>query len=231
MIEVWQWVTTTFNNREIAGAIWLISTLGLLLLKRDIRSGVLDVLKLASDTKLLVLFSSLAIWVVLVASLANAFGVWTSGEVAPTVVWYFLGGLPLLGRAFDAKEGSQHFRGYAKDALSGTALLEFVYVAGTFSLPIELILTPVVTLVGLMIIVSERRPEHASVNNLLTGLAAIFVLAIFWNSVSQIWNQPSEFFNSTTARNFILPIYLTVLSIPLFYFWHCYSHIEGDLLP
>jgi hypothetical protein len=61
---------------------------------------------------------------------------WSSSQTIPTIVWYFLGGLPLLFRANDAKEGNQHFRGYAKAAIGGVALLEFIYVARTFSLTV-----------------------------------------------------------------------------------------------
>lgn len=223
MNEIWLWVTQNFNNREIAAAAWIVLILGLVSIKKDVRSSLFGVVRAVADRKLLIVFGAFAGWIGVLSWLASLTGLWTSKQGVPTVVWYFVGGLPLLFRAFDAKEGTQHFRGYATAVLSGTALIEFIYVAKTFSLPTELILTPIVTFIALLAVVSE----HAAVNKLLTWVLAIAALTILWNSVSQIWAVPETFFTIETARSFILPIYLTIFSIPFFYALHCYSHIEG----
>ncbi|WP_171168114.1 hypothetical protein [Ruegeria sp. HKCCA0370] len=227
MAGIWPWLTENFNNRELAGAFWLTLVFSLLFLKKDVRNGIGGIIKAAAAPKLRVLFLGYAGFVALLAWLDISLGLWTNALITPTVVWYFVGGLPLLFRAFDAKEGTQHFRGYATSVLSGTALLEFLYVAKTFSLPAELVLTPIVTVVALLAAVSERDPEHSAVNNLMTWLLAVFAIVVFWNSISQIWAEPKDFFTTTTFRTFCLPIYLTIGSIPFFYLIHCYSHIES----
>ncbi len=227
MTEFWPWLTDNFNNREIAGAIWLSLVFVLVLVKQDLRKGIGGVIRALAAPKFMFLFSGFAAFVALLAWLVCSLGLWTNGLITPTIVWYFVGGLPLLFRAFDAKEGTQHFRGYATSVLSGTALLEFLYVAKTFSIPVELVLTPVITFFALLAAVSERDPEHSAVNNLLTGLLAAVALIVFWNSLSQIWAVPGDFFTTETFQAFCLPIYLTIGSIPFFYFLHCYSHIEG----
>ncbi|MDD9728471.1 hypothetical protein PVW46_00970 [Mameliella sp. AT18] len=178
----------------------------------------------------MIIFESFAGWIGFLAWSESGTGLWTSSQIAPTAVWYFVGGLPLLLRAFEAKEGTQHFRGYATAVLSGTTLIEFIYVAKTFSLPTELILTPIVTFIALLAVVSERDLEHATVNKLLTWVLAIAALTILWHSVSQIWAEPETFFTIETARCFILPIYLTIFFIPFIYALHFFSHIEGALI-
>lgn len=227
MNDFWLWVTQNFNNREIAAAAWIVLILGLVSIKWVVRSSLFGVVRALADRKLLIVLGAFAGWIGLLSWFGSGTGLWTSSQVVPTVVWYFVGGLPLLFRAFDAKEGTQHFRGYATAVLSGTAVIEFIYVAKTFSLPIELVLTPIVTFIALLAVVSERDPEHAAVNKLLTWVLAIIALTILWHSVSQIWAEPEAFFTTDTARSFILPIYLTICTIPFFYVLHCYSHIEG----
>ena len=227
MSDFWSSVTENFNNREIAGSIWLVLVFALVSLKKDVRRGFRGIVDAVLEPRLIMVFASYAVCVAALAWIGSKIGVWTTSQIIPTTVWYFVGGLPLLFRAFDAKEGTQHFRGYAKAVISGIALLEFLYVAKTFSLPAELVLTPIVTIVGLLAVFSERDPEHASVNSLMNWLLAIVVVIIFWNSVSQIWNEPEKFFTTDTFRAFVLPIYLTIGSIPFFYVLHCYSHIQG----
>tara|TARA_B110000008_G_scaffold66488_1_gene67029 strand:+ start:745 stop:1989 length:1245 start_codon:yes stop_codon:yes gene_type:complete len=195
-----------------------------------LRRGINSIIRALAAPKLIFLFLSFALFVSLLAWLGGSFSLWTSGMIIPTIVWYFVGGLPLLSRAFDAKEGTQHFRRCATSVLSGTVLLEFFYVAKTFSIPVELVLTPIITFVALLATVSERDPEHSAVNNILQWLLVAIALIVFWNSISQIWDAPGDFFTAETLRAFCLPIYLTIGSIPFIYLLHCYSHIEGARL-
>lgn len=225
--DVWLIVTENFNNREIAGTIWLLVIFMFGLLKaKDVRQSLAHVFREILAPRLLVVFGCLAGCVALLAWIGNSLGFWSSSQTIPTILWYFVGGLPLLVKANDAKEDGQHFLGFAKAAVSGTALLDFFYVARTFSLPVELALTPIVTVVALMAAFSKRDPEHARVNTLMNWLLVAVVGAIFWNSISQILETPDDFFVADTLRAFILPIYFTIGSIPFFYAIHCYAHIE-----
>ena len=61
---------------------------------------------------------------------------------------------------------------------------------------------------------------------LLDWLLAIIVAYLLWQSVSAIWDQPESFLTFTNGRNFMLPVILTVLSIPFFYLCYCASCIE-----
>ncbi|SEB79231.1 hypothetical protein SAMN05216452_3194 [Nitratireductor aquibiodomus] len=227
MNGLWAWITENFNNRELAGAIWLTAAIAVAAIRSEVRESVRSILKALLDSKLLVLFSALAANVAAISWLAASLKFWNFGLIVPTIVWYFFGALPLLARSFDAKEGSQHFRGYAKDALSGTIFLEFIFVAGTFSLPVELFLTPIVAVIAMMLVISERKPEHAKINTLLTWVMAGIAILVLWNSVSEIAAHPETFFTASTFKSFILPVYLTIASIPFFYLTHCYSHAES----
>ncbi len=227
MTEFWPWLTGNFNNRELAGAIWITVLLLLFFIRREGRKGIWGIVQAIIAPKLLILFAAFAANIAFLAWLGLRLGVWETGLLAPTVVWYFFGGLPLLARSFDAKEGTQHFRGYVKDALSGTAILEFLYVAKTFGFVVELFLVPMVTFLAMLVVFSERQKEYAKVNSLLSIILAIFVLAVIWYSISQVLDEPDTFFTTKTFRAFLLPIYFTALSIPFFYLLHCYSHIEG----
>ncbi|MAL02022.1 MAG: hypothetical protein CL536_07750 [Alcaligenaceae bacterium] len=233
MNGLWVWITDNFNNRELAGAIWLTTALFIFAVKKkDVRLSLTTVVGATLKHKLLILFSSLAINLAFLSWLGTFLKIWDFGLLTPTIVWYFFSGLPLLARAFDAKEGAQHFQGYAKDALSGAALLEFIFVTKTFSLPIELILTPFITVITMMLVISERNPKHShsAINKLLTGVVFVIAVVILWNSISQIWAEPGEFFTPKIFKSFILPIYLTIGSIPFLYAMYCYSHITRALI-
>ena len=57
MAGIWLWLTDNFNNRELAGAFWLVLVFFLLFLKMDVRNGIGKVIRAAAAPKLLVFFT------------------------------------------------------------------------------------------------------------------------------------------------------------------------------
>ena len=227
MNNPWSWVQETFNNREIATGIWILVAFISCLLLRGVRTGVRDVIKACFQTKLLILFGSLSLNIAGICWLFSRLGLWTHKQWAPTVLWYFLSGLALTGRAISAKEDERHFRNLTLDCFRIAAIFEFLVVAYSFSLPVELVLVFVIASVGLMIAVCEVTENSASVKKLFERVTLAIVSVMLWKSIRSIWDQPDVFFTTQTGRNFLLPGLLMLGCVPFFYFWYCYSHVEN----
>ena len=227
MNHAWSWVQQTFNNREIATGIWILIAFISCLPLRGVRTGIWNLIKACFQTKLLTLFGSLFLNIAGLCWLFSWLGLWTHEQWAPTVLWYFLSGLALTGRAVSAKDDERYFRNLTLDCFRIAAIFEFVVVAHAFSLPIELVLVPFMAFVGLMISVSETRENYTSVRQLFEWVTLAVVSLTLWKSIGSIWDQPEAFFTTETGRNFLLPGLLTLGSVPFFYFWYCYSHFES----
>lgn len=226
MTDIILGILSQLNNREIAVGVWLAVALLAVLASASLRQSLGGVLKATLASKLLILFSSMALYVAVLVWALLQFHLWTPSQLMATFLWYFLSGLILLSRVFDTKEGDRYFRKTVKGAIAVTGAFEFVVVAFTFSLPVELILVPVLTLFGAMLALSETKPEYRSVRRLFEWVFILFGLVLLWKSIGQIWSEPDAFFTTTTGRNFVLPIFLTIGIIPFLYFWFCYSQIE-----
>ena len=137
-----------------------------------------------------------------------------------------MGGSVFAGRALQAKEDDHYFRSLFRGSLKLGVAFEFIVVAYTFSLATELVLVPALFLLGSMLVISDTKPEHKKVKGLLEFVLASFAALLVWNSLSSTWASPEGFFTPDTGRNFVLPILLTIGSIPVFYLLFCYSHIE-----
>ena len=227
MNDWWFWVQSTFNNREIAIGVWLIFAFILCLLRKELRSGIWGIVKTVVQTKLLILFGSLALNIVVLCWLVSQLGLWASDQLIPAILWFFFSGIALTGRSLSAKEDDRYFRSLLWDSLRIIVIFEFVVVAYSFSLLVEFFLVPIMVLVGVIIAYADIKKEYASVKTLFEWIAAIVVVGMLWKSVGSIWQQPESFFAVETARNLLLPFLLTAGSIPFFYFWFCYSHIEN----
>lgn len=226
MYDFWFWLTGNFNNREISIAFWIIVSLILLCIKKDFRSLLISATQGFTHQIFLVLFIGFALYIAALSWVGIGIGLLNSGQTTAVVIWYFVGGLILPFRAVSAKGGMQHFQRYAESSFIGIALFEFIVVFNTFSLLAELFLVLITFLLGAAMAISESRPEFSSTKNLFTWLLGILILFLAWNSISQIWVAPEDFFTMTTLGDFILPIYLTIGSMPFLYALYCYSCTE-----
>ena len=227
MNDWWPWVHATFPNRQIATGIWLLIALLLCFLSKHIRSSIGGVLKALLQRKLVLLFASSFLNVGAMCWLFSRLGLWSPDQLPATVLWTVLSGFSLIGRTLSAKEHQGYFKTLFLDCFKLTVVFEFLIVGHSFSFPIELVLVPFITFVGLLIEFSRMKVEYASVRKLLEWIAIAVTAIVLWKSVGGIWDRPAAFFTTQTGRNFLLPGLLTVASIPFLYIWYCYSHIES----
>ena len=226
MNDCFLWVQATFTNREIATGIWILSVFILCLFPKGVRSGMSDVLKTCMQRQLLILFGSLAANIIGLCWLLFWLGLWIPDQLSSTVLWFLLSGIALTSRIFFVKEDEDYFKKLFLDSFKVTGIFEFLAVAYSFSLPVELVLVAFMAFVGLMLVFADIKEGYAPVKTLFNWIASAVAVMILWKSIGSILEQPESFFTTLTARNFLLPILLTVGSIPFFYILYCYSHIE-----
>lgn len=220
------WLQNYFNNRDIATGIWLLVVVILLLYWSKTRDDIRGLFQAILQNKLLISFASLALYLVGLCWVLSKASLWTSAQTSATFLWFFLYGVVLLGRSLSAKDDDRYFRRLVFDSFKVSAFFEFIIVAYTFNFLTELLIVPLFVFLGAVIAVSATNEKHKAVKNLFETITAVIVIALLWHSTSQIWQTPGDFFTIQNGRNFLLPILLTIGSIPLFYLWYCYSSYE-----
>lgn len=220
------WVQETFKNRQIAAGIWLLVAVGACLLSKNLRGCIWDLLKASVQKTLLVLIGSLGMYLAILCGLLLSLGLWATNQLPSTVLWFLFSGIAFSGRAVLTKDDENYFRNLVRDSVKVLVVVEFLIAEYSFSLAWELLLVPVTTLLGLLIVVSQAKTEHASVTRFLQLIFLAVVTLFLWHSITSLWEQPAAFLTTKTGRDFLLPILLTLGSIPFFYLLHCYSHLE-----
>lgn len=220
------WLPEAFNNREIATGLWIILGLLFCLSRADLRSSLWSVAKTLMTPKLLLFFGIVALNVTVLCWLLAELGFWSKSQLPPTVLWFVMGGCVFSGRALQSKEDDQYFRNLFRGSFKLGGIFEFIVFTHTFSLVTELVLVPILFFLAATLAFAKTKSEYAKAKFLPKLILATFAIVLVWNSVSAIWSQPDQFFTIDTGRNFVLPILLTVGSIPVFYLLFCYSHIE-----
>src|SRR5690606_18115801 len=98
------------------------------------------------------------------------------------------------------------------------------------SLVVELILIPILTIVGVSQVFTQDKPEYKPVEKLFNGFISLFGFVILVYTVYRISQEFGQFANLMTLKSFLLPIVLTILYLPFLYLVALWSLYEVMIL-
>ena len=179
-----------FNNRELATLIWTGILAGAVFVNAPVRSACRAMLKAMAHRAILSIFAVAAIYVAACVAFLAWWGIWTPDNIKSTVGWTLAFVPATLFNASRIDEDRTYFGRTIRDTLSLTGLLVFIGGLQSFSLPVELVIVPLVTFAVLMHQVSERDAAHASAGRCLGMLLVIAGLAVL-TFVSVVRKPPS----------------------------------------
>lgn len=214
------------NNRELATVIWLGIGLAACLFSREIRGALWQVARSFSHPKVLGPVVALAAWTLGLVVLAHMWGLWEPDARNDTVVWFVTVGVVLyfsLERV--TREG--FFRTTALRAVAVAVFVEGFVNLAVLSLPVELVLVPAVTFLGMLVAVSEGKEEYASAHRLVTDIVSVIGLcALVYGSI----RLAEDFDAGYTVRALVLPVWLTLGVLPLVYIVGLWSAYESAFI-
>jgi len=221
----------SFNNREIAVGIWLGIFILWCQLIRDIRKAVQSVLGTFLHWRI-----QLPLWVMFGYMAVAIYGLqflrfWDVSALKDTILWLVCVALVLLFRAHKVNANERPFRDSVIENLKLIAILEFVSNAYTFSLPVELVMIPIMTWVVLLKVVVEiklrEEKNYELVDTLLWRLMVIYGATVFGISLWQAVHDLNGFVTIKNLRDFLLPLALSVFYLPFLYLWALFLMYEN----
>jgi len=214
------------NNREWALFIWLGAALLWILSRRDLRSSLGGVLKVAIHPKILILLGAMGIWVGMELSWGTRSNLWTTSLTTDTMLWLFTSGMLLLGNYEDAAERG-FVRRVAFQTLGVTALIQTYVNAVVMPLALELLLQPVAFVLGALGVLSARSADYKTARRpiaLLTGLVGVGLLVFVSATLVATWGSANK---NELLREAGLPIWLTIGFIPFVYAFAVFAGYEA----
>ena len=151
---------TLFNNREIATAIWLLVTLVFALSKHPIRKSMLDVVKTLFQPKLLFCIGFMILYTASLVAALNAANFWTMSLLKDTILWFCFAGVVLAFRFVMATNNVNVFSTIVVDNIKVILVFEFFINTYTFSLPVELVIIPCLSLLAIVDVVASTDEKH-----------------------------------------------------------------------
>lgn len=204
------------NNRDWASIIWFVLLALFVVRHREVRSSAARALHSLLSPKVLFSIVALFIYSCRLVLLGLQLGWWDWVLTKDAIVW-FIGTafVLLLNVPRSAQRG--FFRKTMTDAVRVTVLLEFFLNLFVLSLPVELLLVPVIFLVIAIPIVAKGDERYASVVRFTNGLASTIGLLIGGYVVWRLIVDWGEVANIETVQSLALPVWLTIGLLPFIY--------------
>ncbi|EKN3725716.1 TPA: hypothetical protein ACPZRY_003350 [Yersinia enterocolitica] len=217
------------NNREIAIALWLVAisvyifSASKMAAVRNALKGVLAaffVRQIMSALCLMVAYMAIVIYWLYELEL------WNFEQLKNTVFWCVSVGFISLFNLEKIKEDKFFFKHSVLDNLKLLAILQFILGVYTFSLWVEVLLVPILVLLGAMLAITETNRKHHQVRVILEYCLTAFGVVLIVYTLYMLMTNFGEFGQAKTAYDFFIPPMLTLLYLPFIFFMLVYSTYE-----
>lgn len=211
------------NNREIASIFWLMIALIWILTVATIRQSLRVILKVVAGPKILIPFTIMTLWIIGLLGLAYHVDAWTPTIISEPVTW-FVGTALGLFLNVPGHLKDEHFISRAALSVFGfgvfVELLMNVYV---FTLPIELVLQPVLVVLTTSSAVAALKTEHKPAKVLCDWILTVIGFSIALYVIYRLVGNWREIDLIDELRRIIIPIWLTIGILPFIYLLSVYA--------
>lgn len=215
------------NDAEWATFIWLAVALGAGLSRSDLRRSMSSLVRVLVQRKILTAFVLLAGWATGEVLLGQQLHWWNLRLTTDTVIWFVTVASVHLVNSSDVASEER----YMRTRLAGAVALPVI--VGVFmqlfvpSLWIELLLQPVLFLLGAMSVLAATKDEMAQTKKVIDTMMAMAVLALAGYQVATITSDWSLVDKAQIVRQFAMPVWLSIGVLPFVYCLGVYATYEG----
>ena len=217
------------NNREIAIALWLLAVSIYIFSSSkmaEVRNAFKGVLAALFVRKIMNFLCLMVAYMVIVIYWISELGLWNVEQLKNTIFWCVSVGFMSLFKLEKIKKDKHFFKHSVLGNLKLLAILKFVFGVYTFSLWVEVLLVPVLALLGVMLAISESNKKHHQIKVFLEYCLSSFGMVLIVYTLYMLITDFGEFGKEKTAYDFFVPPLLTLCYLPFVFFMLVYSTYE-----
>lgn len=218
------------NNREISFLIWAATFFCFASLKGEVREAFGRVFYALFQKKIVLSLTLAAIWITACIWALAQIGIWGSDNLKSTLVWAAAFAFVTMFDVSRISEDNTYFRKTVRDTINATVAVTFIAELYTYSLTVELLMIPLLTMAALMQVMAKNNPEQAPVEKLSTAVLVIAGFSYLGHGIYQATTNFQDFMTWFNFREFINPILLSLLFLPFLYLFSIYVTYESNIL-
>jgi len=208
-----------FNTREIAIIFWLFVLIIWAFFQKNIRKSLFGVLISLFQIKILSVIIAAIVYTGLTVLLLAKIKIWDWTLLKDTIYWFLAVGFVLLMNINKANQKKEFFIKILKDNLKIILILEFILTLYTFNLITEIILVPILVLIGAMSAVSGLKKEYLQVKKIIDFILSLIGTFFIVFAFGKIFSDFQDIMTSQNLKTFILSPLFTFAFIPFVYFF------------
>lgn len=218
-------LTDIFSNREIALFFWIIVIIFISTLSKNTRDSMAGVIKILFSKRIISVFSLLTIYVGLIVFSLNSISLWNWSLFKDTVFWHFSFAVVTFFNITKV-ESFGFFKTILIDCFKWTIFIEFLVNFYTFNLMVEIILFPFVVFISLIYAFSQTDKKNEPASKFFYGILLLIGTTYLAYAIYKTVIDYQSVFNFQSFNSLILPILLTLMVLPFFYFLAVYMQYE-----
>lgn len=215
-----------FSNREIAALIWLLPLIVWIATLKEVRSGIIRILKQALSPKVAAPFALMSLYTAGEVALLRAINMWNVELLKDTIFWFFGTAIVLLVSHVAAKATGNIFTSALKENLRFVIVFEFILNGYNFPLLVECVLLPFATIALLLHEVAKRDDAHKSAAQVLGVILLIGGGAFGGMAIVEAVLHYEQFGDPQVIRSLALPPLLSILLTPFVFLCSLYCTYE-----
>lgn len=217
------------NNREIAIALWLLAISIYIFSSSkmaEVRNAFKGVMAALFVRQIMSVFCLMVAYMAIVIYWLSDLGLWNFEQLKNTVFWCVSVGFISLFKLEKIKEDKHFFKHSVTDNLKILAILQFVVGVYTFTLWVEVLLFPILTLLGSMLAITKKDKKHHQVKVFLEYCLSSYGVVLIVYTLYMLMTDFGGFGKEETAYDFFVPPLLTLCYLPFVFFMLVYSTYE-----
>lgn len=208
-----------FTNREIATIIWVTLFIIRFSFEKQIRTSILNIIKSALKIKILLYFFSYLCYISLIIYSFYYFELWDITYLKENIIWFIFSGLPIGLIVATNKLERGFWKRLILKNLKLLVFVEFIISSFTFSLIVELLIIPIITLIVLINTVLKFNEENKDLEKFTNIILTFFGFFILSYSLYKSITEIHLIGNASHLKSFLFPVVYSIMSIPYMYIY------------
>jgi hypothetical protein len=213
------------DNREIAIIIWLGILFIWAIFQKSVRKAFVAVFKSLTQKAIFISMVLMLFYIGALIYCLYRINLWDISNLSDTVIW-FLGVAFVMFMNINNAKKENYFRKVVWDNIKLVVFIEFVTNLYVLDLWAEMILVPIMALIGGMMGVASTKPEYSRVESFLEKVVGLFGIGFIVYTFYNVFVDFSGFASLENLRAFLLPLILTIAFLPFIYILALYVVYE-----
>ncbi|HIH6790324.1 TPA: hypothetical protein ACYRT0_004773, partial [Escherichia coli] len=177
-------------------------------------------------TKIMLVICLICFYMIFVIYWLSRFGLWNYEQLKNTIFWCVSVAFMSLFKISQIKKDRNFIKNEIFAQLKILAIIQFIISVYSFSLWFEIILVPILTIIGLIFNISKKDEKYIQAKKTLECCLILFGIASIGFTSYMLITNFSEFGRIKTVYDFFTPPLLSLCYIPLLLFMIIYSSYE-----